>query len=216
MGDLAAACTLAEKTLAVVLNEMAFLAAYHLLTVRNIFLDYAHTKPLTYDHEMGKLNTLTASSLGIYQDASYRRKSNYSNSNSIVLTTNERDLQFALPLTPFLIDENTFRGEPAPRLFLFAYAEGEKYYYYWVDHDFFTAIAGGKGFDLIHTQFCKEDYKDGGNDVSQEDGEEDWFDDGSWTPVGAPLVKKTPIFTLLEEQQARFRSDFSPYHNPQS
>lgn len=215
LGDLNAACKLAEQTLAIVLGEMSFLAAYHFLTVRNIFLDFTLTKPLEYDLEMGKLNTLTASSLGMYQDANYRRKNNYTNSKSIVLTANERDLQFALPLTPFLIDANTYLGDPLPNLFLFAFVEGEKYHYYSVNHDFYTAIAGGKGFDLIHTSLCKEDFLEGTNDSSLE-AEEDWLDDGGFAPLGTAISSKTPVFTILEEQLARFRSDFSPYHNPRS
>ena len=211
--DWTTVCERAEKALTYVLSEMAFLAAYHFLTVRNIFLENAHTKPLEYDLEMGKLNTLAASSLGIYQDASYRRKSNYTNSKSIVLTPSERDLQFALPLTPFLIDANTFLGEPLPYLFLFAYVEDDRYYYYSVNHDFYTAIEGGKGFDLIHTGLSKEDFMEGNNDSSMEE-EDNWMDDDFLIADHSTLAAKTRIFTLLEEQHVRFRSDFTPYSKP--
>lgn len=199
-------CDRAEKALAAFLSELAFLAGYHFLTVRNISLDFAYTKPLAYDLEMGKLNALAADSLSIYQDSGYRRKERYANSKSIILTPNENDLQFALPLAPFIIDRNTYLQDPLPHLFLFAYAEGTRYYYYSVDHDFFTAIAGGKGFDLIHTEWCREDFKEGGTDTSATEDEDDWLD--------APIVAKTPVFELLEEQHARFRSDFAPYQNP--
>ena len=214
-GDWATSCERAEKALAVFLSELAFLAGYHFLTVRNISLDFAYTKPLAYDLEMGKLNALAADSLSIYQDSGYRRKERYANSKSIILTPNEHDLQFALPLAPFVIDRNTYLQDPLPHLFLFAYAEGNRYYYYSVDHDFFTAIAGGKGFDLIHTEWCREDFKEGGTDISVAADEDDWQDDpfASGSSVSAPSAK-TPIFVLLEEQHARFRSDFAPYQNP--
>ena len=213
-GDWAASCERAEKALAVFLSELAFLAGYHFLTVRNISLDFAYTKPLAYDLEMGKLNALAADSLSIYQDSGYRRKERYANSKSIIMTPNEHDLQFSLSLAPFMIDPNTYLQDPLPRLFLFAYAEEARYYYYSVDHDFFTAIAGGKGFDLIHTEWCREDFKDGETDISDSEDEGDWLDDPFPSGATPVLPAKTPIFTLLEEQHARFRSDFVPHQNP--
>lgn len=216
LSDWSTLCEKAEQALTAFLSELAFLAGYHFLTVRNIFLDFAYTKPLKYELEMGKLNALEAGSLGIYEGPENRRKDNYANSKSIVFTLGEHDLQFSLPLAPFLIDLNTYLQDPIPHLFLFAFEEGDRYYYYSINHDFFTAVSGGTGFDLIHTGLNKEDFLDGNNDASASDQEEDLMEEESSDGPANVAPSKSPVFTLLEEQHARFRSDFTPYLKPRN
>lgn len=206
--DLGKVCQRVEMALAAFLQEAAFLAGYHLLTVRNIYLENVRTQPVQYDLEMGRLNALASDSLQLYQDASNRLKDTYSHCKSVVLTPSERDLQFSLPLTPFLIDANTYLEKELPDLFLFAWMETGKYVYYSVRHDFYTALQGGTGFDLIDTEMTLEAFIEGENDQSKTDDFELDFGFSDAPTIGEETATK--VFALLEAQHARFRSDFTP------
>lgn len=199
-----------EAALAILLKNTTFLAGYHFLTIRNIYLDNFRTQPLEYELDMGRLHALASSSLGMYENNTYRRKRHYAHSRSIVLTSNERDLQFSLSLSPFVIDINTFVGRPLPYIYMLAYSEQDYYVYYSVNHDIFTALKGGNGFDLIHTGMSKEDFLLGTNDTSEE---LDFLDDFNMLSSPSVADKKVDrVFAPLEDQLARLQSSFLNHH----
>jgi hypothetical protein len=197
-----------ERALTIFLSEIVFFIKYNVLTVRRINIDYPYTYSLRYELEHGKLNAGDTGALGVLEDERNRIKSNYCNSKTIVLSSGE-DLHSALPLTPFIIDKNTFLGNALPQIFLFGYKEEDKYYYFSLDHDFFTAIEGGKGFDLIHTKLTDQDFSEGKTDLTNDEDFNNYFsDDNDTEPV--------PVFLILEEQHSLFQSHFTPYSRTQA
>lgn len=202
-------CEKIEVAISIFLSELAFLVGYSVFTVRDIVLDYMHTEPLSYDFTWKKLNGESGGGLQMNRDAQNRKKEQHSNTKSIIFSHSESDLSHALPLSPFIIDKNAFTGDDLAEIFLFAYEEGDHYYYYSIKHDFFDSIKGGKGFDLIDTSKTLEDFKEG----TAYDQSENALDQ---LPFLRNVIHRTSteIFNPLIEQHRRFKSEFTPHQNP--
>lgn len=202
-------CLTAEQALAVLLREAAFLADYRMLTVRNISIDNPRYGKEVYDLSLGSLNAIVNTSLSLYEDAEKRRKQNYSNCKSIVLTPDENDLKHALNLSPFVIDKNTFLNNEHIDLFLYAFEEDHKHHYLAVKHGFFLALANEKGTDMIDTAMSQDDFTEGRNINQSEQIDDFGFGDAFGLGDAATVTQESPkVFSLLEEQFEQLYTDF--------
>lgn len=204
-------CHTAEQALAVLLQKAAFLADYRMLTVRNISIDNPRYGQETYELNFGALNAIVSTSLSLYEDSDKRRKENYSNCKSIVLTPDENDLSQALNLSPFIIDKNTFLQNEHIDLFLYGYQEKEHYHYLAVKHSIFLALTNEKGTDQIDTSMTLADFSEGRN-IKNELAEEDDFGFGEafgFADTGTATQESPKIFTLLETQFEQLLTDLS-------
>jgi hypothetical protein len=164
-------CLTAEQALSFVLRSAAFLARYRMLTVRNIAVEAPRFEAVSYEVDLGPLNAADNSALSLYQDAAQRRKTRLSNSHSIVLVRDEKELDDCLNLSPFIIDKNTFvsvkTGESTEKnrladIFMLAYTEdGGRLVYLAVDHSIRYALANER--DRVHTGMTREDFTEGRN-----------------------------------------------------
>ncbi|PHN05858.1 CHAT domain-containing protein [Flavilitoribacter nigricans] len=205
-------CLRAEQALAVLLQKAAFLADYRMLTVRNISIDNPRYGEETYELNFGALNAIVSTSLSLYEDSEKRRKENYSNCKSIVLTPDENDLSHALNLSPFVIDKNTFLQNEHIDLFFFGFHEGEHYHYLAVKHSIFLALANEKGTDIIDTNMSMADFAEGRNIKNPITEEEDFgFGDAfGFRESGTAAVESPKVFTLLETQFEQLFTDLAP------
>lgn len=202
-------CRTTEQALAVILQKMAFLADYRMLTVRNILIDNPRYSPKTYELNLGALNAIVNTSLSLYEDDDKRRKSTYSNSKSIVLVPNEKDMAQSLNLSPFLIDKNTYLDKDHIDLFLFGYQEQEDYFFLAVKHSIFTALKNEKGTDIIDTTMTVKDFQEGHN-INKNTFIEDDFGFGDSLGFGETNVvtEESPkVFVLLETQFEQLKTD---------
>ncbi|HEY7685858.1 MAG TPA: CHAT domain-containing protein [Gemmatimonadales bacterium] len=162
--DLEQRCVTAEQALSVVLKSAAFLARYRMLTVRSIAIEAPRFEAVAYELDLGPLNAADNSALGLYQDAAHRRKTRYSNSQSIVLVRNEDQLDDCLNLSPFIVDKNTFVSgkKDLADIFMLAYEEeGGRLVYLAVDHGIRYALENER--DRFHTDMTREDFTEGRN-----------------------------------------------------
>lgn len=202
-------CLTAEQALAVLLREAAFLADYRMLTVRNISIDNPRYGKKVYDMSIGTLNAIVNTSLSLYEDAEKRRKENYSNCKSIVLTPDENDLKHSLNLSPFVIDKNTFLNNEHIDLFLYAFEEHDKHHYLAVKHGLFLAMANEKGTDIIDTGMSQDDFAEGRNINQPEEIDDFGFGDAFGFGDTTTVTQESPkVFSLLEEQFEQLYTDF--------
>lgn len=204
-------CLTAEQALAVLLQQAAFLADYQMLTVRNISIDNPRYGEEVYELNFGTLNAIVSTSLSLYEDAEKRRKENYSNCKSIVLTPDENDLSHALNLSPFIIDKNTFLQQEHIDLFLYGYREEDRYHYLAVKHSLFLALANEKGTDIIDTGMTQEDFAEGRNIKDRNTPNDDFgFSHAfGFTDTPAATSESPKVFHLLESQFEQLLTDFS-------
>jgi hypothetical protein len=203
-------CLTAEQALAVLLREVAFLADYRMLTVRNISIDNPRYGKEVYDMNLGTLNAIVNTSLSLYEDVEKRRKENYSNCKSIVLTPDENDLKHALNLSPFVIDKNTFLNNEHIDLFIYGYEAGDDFHYLAVKHSFFLALANEKGTDIIDTGMSLDDFNEGRNIKPAEEVDDFGFGDAFGFGDTTTATKDSPkVFDLLESQFEQLFTDFS-------
>lgn len=202
-------CLTAEQALAVLLQKVAFLADYRMLTVRNISIDNPRYGAETYELNFGALNAIVSTSLSLYEDSDKRRKENYSNCKSIVLTPDENDLSQALNLSPFVIDKNTFLQNDHIDLFIYGFAEEDRHHYLAVKHSIFLALANEKGTDIIHTGMTMADFSEGRNINDQISDTDDFgFGDAFGFNDTAAAVQDSPrVFTLLDTQFEQLQMD---------
>lgn len=214
--DMDKMCQRVEQAVSIVLRHAAFLARYRMLTVRNISIERHRFERLSYELDMGPLNAAQGIDLNLYQDESFRKKTNFTDSNSVVLVDNEDRLENALNLSPFIIDKNTFvqmkksettEKDKLAHIFMLAWEEGERLYYTAVEHSFFTALE--KESDQIHTDMSLEDFTEGRN--LSEETEDDFGFDFGFEDAGVEDVlegEDSPrIFGLLKEQYEMLKVD---------
>lgn len=168
--DLDKLCIRTEQAVAIVLRAAAFLARYRVLTVRNVSISKPRFEPLVYELDMGPLNATQGTGLNLYQDRAYRRKDTYSDSSSVVLVSNENQLDQSLNLSPFLMDKNTFvqvkKSETSEQdrlahIFMMGWEDGKSLYYIAVEHSFFYALDNTS--DQVHTDMTHNDFTEGRN-----------------------------------------------------
>jgi hypothetical protein len=223
--SLAPTCLKAEQALTLMLKEAAFLAAYQMLTVRNIEIDNPRARKESYELKMARLNAIVHTSLSFFNDVEYRRKVHYTNCDSVVLISGneflneENALSYYLNLSPFIIDKNTFLGQPHIDLFLFAYEKPllnsqqqmtDTYFYYNIRHSFFTALANEKGMDIIHTGMTYDDFKEGKNDLSKtaQITDDFGFAEAFGQDANKIISDDRPVFADLENQFEQFKTEF--------
>lgn len=206
--DIATACFEAEGAVALILKEAAFLANYHMLTVRNIQIENSLHSAETYELELGRLNAVVNTSLRLYDDTDYRRKAAYTNCRSIVIVPNEDDLRTFLNLSPFIIDKNTFLNNSAIDIFLYAFEKEGHFNYLSVNHSIYKAIANEKGTDLIHTNMTDTDFQEGRNVQKKKARKPSQFSARSRLEETKEDVKGKKVFASLERQFEAFKTDF--------
>lgn len=134
-------CQEAESSLTVLLSRIAFLVSYSMIAVRDIeILSYPHTEP-EYRHRLGVLNGI-GDTLGV----SHRLIKQYTSCDSVILVEQLDDLddpdrlEQAVNLSPLVIDINSFQRYATDTLnvHMFAYREGDYYYYYKMNGNLFN------------------------------------------------------------------------------
>ncbi|MEO8634895.1 MAG: CHAT domain-containing protein [Gemmatimonadales bacterium] len=209
--DLEQRCLTAEQALSIVLRAAAFLASYRMLTVRNIAVEATRFEAVKYELDLGPLNAVDSSALGLYQDVARRRKARLSNSQSIVLARDEDKLDDCLNLSPFIIDKNTFvsvkKGEGADtarlaHIFMLSYVEAGRLVYLAVDHGIRYALENDR--DRVHTDMTREDFTEGRN-LTPSASAPDPFGLGASggvapTPKGSPAESGVKVFQVLRDQ----------------
>jgi hypothetical protein len=136
-------CEEAESSLTVLLSRIAFLVSYTMIAVREIeIINYPHSE-IEYRHRLGELNGI-GDSLGL----SPRMIKQHTCCDSILLTRQLEDLddperlQQIVNLSPLIIDENAFLRYTTDSLniHMFAFKEGDTYYYYKVNGNLFNIL----------------------------------------------------------------------------
>ncbi|TAE48390.1 MAG: hypothetical protein EAZ89_15360, partial [Bacteroidetes bacterium] len=200
-------CLRAEQALTVLLKSVAFLADYRMLTIRDIQIDNPRFSTVSYMMELGRLNAIVDTGLSLYQDESRRRKTTYTNRNSIILVQQENDLGYSLNLSPFIIDKNAFLNHEAIDPYVFVYEKEGHFHYLAARHSLFSALQNDTGTDLIHTGLSHEDFHEGRNITQAQKADDDFF--GALFAEPATTSKRTPVFDLLEAQFEHFKSSFT-------
>ena len=216
--DLDKLCQRTEQAVSLILRQAAFLAGYRMLTVRNILVNRPRFEPLAYDLDMGPLNAAQGIDLNLYQDEAFRRKTNFADSYSVVLASNENRLDKTLNLSPFIMDKNTFvqmkksettEQDKLAHIFLLGWEEEERLYYLAIEHSFFVALE--KDSDQVHSDMSLEDFTEGRN-LSQgiEEEEEDFgfdfgFEEHTEDETGKDDSPK--VFQLLKDQYEMLKVD---------
>ena len=203
-------CLTTEQAVAVLLQKAAFLADYRMLTIRDIYIDNPRYSKEIYELNMGALNAIVNTSLSLYEDDAKRRKASYSNCNSIVLASNEKELKQSLNLSPFIIDKNTYLNNNHIDLFMYGYEENGVHYYLAVKHSIFIAHQNQKGTDIIDTSMTLDDFQEGRN-IRQHTEEEDFgFGDAfGFDEPEVEVVESPSVFGILEAQFEQFYSDLT-------
>ena len=203
-------CLTTEQAVAVLLQKAAFLADYRMLTIRDINIDNPRYSKEVYELNMGALNAIVNTSLSLYEDDAKRRKASYSNCNSIVLASNEKELKQSLNLSPFIIDKNTYLNNNHIDLFMYGYEDNGVHYYLAIKHSIFIAHQNQKGTDIIDTTMTLEDFQEGRN-IRQHSEEEDFgFGDAfGFEEPEVEVVESPSIFGILEAQFEQFYSDLT-------
>jgi hypothetical protein len=216
--DMDKVCMKTEQAVSIVLRAAAFLARYRLLTVRNVSIEKPRFEALAYEMDMGPLNATQGTGLNLYQDQSYRRKQNFSDSSSVIMVSNENYLDRSLNLSPFVIDKNTFvtvkksdttEQDRLAHIFLMAWAEKDRLFYTAIDHSFFHALEDDG--DQVHTDMTQEDFTEGRNlaeDTFDADFGTDFGDDfGLDTATVADVSPK--VFQQLYDQFILCKNDLT-------
>ncbi|MEZ4826347.1 MAG: CHAT domain-containing protein [Bacteroidia bacterium] len=124
-GEIARLCNECEYCLTVVLKKIAFLASYRLITIKDIgIFKPRHREPL-FRVQMGVLNAFDSEFLR----EKARDQHIYTDSHSILLVKDLRDIDNFLNLSPFIVDKNAFSGKPVPNIYMFNARVGNNYEY---------------------------------------------------------------------------------------
>ncbi len=135
-------CEEAETKLAYLQVGMAYLARYHMHTIKDIDILNPRHAPPRFKHEIGELNTYT-----IRRDSTQIREE-FSDSQSVMLTDPERNT--SMSLSPFIVDKNAFIKKPIPNIFLYTHAEDGVPYYVNVKHSLYKTME--EPSDQIHVE----------------------------------------------------------------
>ncbi len=212
--DLDKLCMRTEQAVSIVLRSAAFLARYRLLTVRNVSIDKPRFEPLAYELDMGPLNATQGTGLNLYQDQAYRRKENYSDSSSVVMVSNEKNLDKSLNLSPFIVDKNTFvrvkksettEQDRLAHIFLMGWEDGEKLVYTAIEHSFFHALDNED--DQINTGMTQDDFTEGRNLSEDDFGDDFGMDFGLDEDTGSDESPR--VFQILYDQYLLCKNDLA-------
>ncbi|MFK7921620.1 MAG: CHAT domain-containing protein [Bacteroidia bacterium] len=221
--DMDKVCLQTEQAVAIMLKKSAFLARYRMLTIRNISIEQARLSELSYELDMGALNALEEHGLGMYNDANNRKKSSYTNSQSIVLTPNENRIDDSLNLSPFVVDKHTFvltvntakkESNKLANIFLLSWEEEDRLHYLSVEHRIHASIKNETEQDQLHTDIRASMYMDGKKDedigVGDAFGDDPFGDDPFASDEESGTEDNTPkVFELLKEEFDAFKTDLA-------
>lgn len=150
----------AEASLTILLSRVAFMVKYRLIAVRDIqIVNYRHSE-IKYLHRLGELNGV-GDTLGL----SPRELTRFTNCDSILLVRDINDLGDAergediINLTPLLIDENAFLGYSTDvlNIYMYAFKEGEDYYYYKVNSNIFHVMDQEEKFLVVNNRIPEDE-----------------------------------------------------------
>ncbi|MGB0862545.1 MAG: CHAT domain-containing protein [Saprospiraceae bacterium] len=119
----------AEYALSVILNKAAFLVKYQMITVRDIIIVNPWHKDASFNHYMGRLNAQEGDFLSLFKKP--RSYTEFTDSRSVLLVRDLKNLEDYLNLSPFVIDKNAFGDAKATAmdLFMYAFHENDEYWY---------------------------------------------------------------------------------------
>ncbi len=122
-------CVDAEYALSIILSKAACLVKYHMITVRDIVLVNPIHRDETFNHYMGRLNAQEGDFLSLFKKP--RTYNKYTDSRSVLLVKDLKDVEHYLNLSPFVIDKNAFGDAKATAmdLFMYAYHEDKEFWY---------------------------------------------------------------------------------------
>jgi hypothetical protein len=216
--DLDKLCLKTEQATSIILRAAAFLARYRMLTVRNILINKPRFEELVYDLEMGPLNATEGSGLNLYRDKTHRRKENYADSSSIVLVSNEDQLDTSLNLSPLVMDKNTFvhmkKSESTDQdrlahVFLMGWEEKDRLYYIAVEHSFFHSLNAAS--DQVHTDMTQDDFSEGRNIPEDDFGADldDEFGDVFGLDESTEQKDEQKVFQMLYDQYQKLKIELA-------
>ena len=127
-------CLVAEESLGYILQKVAFLVKYKLVTIKNIELIKSRHQDARFRHSQITLNkALTVASTGVAEIGI--EFENYTDNKSVlILKADQNVIKEYLNLTPFLIDENALNSELSSKIYLFTYHADDSYYYQFLNN----------------------------------------------------------------------------------
>lgn len=130
-------CNQTEFCLAALLKQVAFLAKYQLVTVKDIAIYSPKRETASFAHYLGYLNAPDAALLA----QSQRSLEAYTNSHSVLLVKSG-DMQEFLNLSPFIIDKNAFakESESPPNIYVLAWQQKGEHHYMFVNHNVYESL----------------------------------------------------------------------------
>ena len=144
--NLAHLCADAEYALAIILDAIAFLVKYELITIRDIKVCNYRYEETVFEHFIGRLNAkVTEISTTSRQVSRPRAFSSFVHNASVVLTSRIDDINSYLTLSPFIIDKNAYgmgiTEDKATEqlLFMYAYREQSEFKYLSTMHNIYRA-----------------------------------------------------------------------------
>jgi hypothetical protein len=108
--------TQAERHLSAVMIAFAFLVKYKLSTIKRIDIIKMRHKAPVYRHRLLMLDKVSLDPMDTERDYA-----SFTDSESVVLLKRAKDLTDYLSLSPFVIDENAFTGQPKSKLFFYSH-----------------------------------------------------------------------------------------------
>lgn len=147
-------CIDAEYALSVILTKATFLVKYQMITIRDIMIVNPWHKEASFHHYMGRLNAQEGDFLTLFKEP--RTYTHFTDSRSVLLVRNLKDLDNYLNLSPFVIDKNAFGDAKATAMDLFIYAYGDQgeYWYLVANQSIYRAI--DQEADQINTGHSNE------------------------------------------------------------
>lgn len=122
-------CSQGEYHLSIVLQKIAFLSNYRLITVKDILFKKERMEEPAYAINMGILKGTDPKRI----KEKARRYEEYTDSQSVLLVKNVKEISDYQSLSPFLIDENALTGHLNFKVFFYAFGEEDRSYYEFVD-----------------------------------------------------------------------------------
>ncbi|MCB0845462.1 MAG: CHAT domain-containing protein [Bacteroidetes bacterium] len=124
-------CNEAEFCLTAFLKKIAFLARYRLITIKDIQIFKPKHKEALFRVQMGILNAFDKEFLR----EKAREQEIYTDSHSVLLVKNLREMDEYLNLSPFIIDKNAFSGKPIPNIYMYQCQRDNQYEYLTVNYN---------------------------------------------------------------------------------
>lgn len=132
-------CSDSEYSLSIILQKVAFLVKYQMLTIRDIVISKTRHENAQFKHFMGRLNAQDNDFLSLFKKP--RTYDVFVDSRSVILVKDLINVGDYLNLSPFIIDKNAF-GDPkatSTDLFMYAYKEKNEYEYFVIRHSVFRS-----------------------------------------------------------------------------